>query len=164
MGAARGCPARVWVSGVGMDDERAVRALLAQHEALFPNGDVARLAANYRNPVAVFLPSGLRVEQTLADTVMALRRLWDVARGSGATKVRHRILALRGSTPGRMVALVEWTYLDAGESTVGVSRLRYFLARQNDGSLRIEMLEYELHAFPDAAGDMHRPPQPGILG
>lgn len=127
----------------------AVRELLSRHEALFLTGAVAELASDYLNPVAVFLPGGLRVEPTTADTVAALYRLQALATMSGAASVRHAVLAVGPIRAGRLSVLVGWDFHDGSLAVIAQSCVRYFLACQPDGAYLIEMLEYEKHAFPD---------------
>ncbi len=127
----------------------AVRELLARHEALFLTGTIVELASDYRNPVAVFLPDGLRVEQTAADTLAALCRLQALAVTAGAVSAQHSILSVSPVRAGRVSVLVGWDFRDARLALIAQSRVRYFLAVQPDGTYLIEMLEYEQHAFPD---------------
>jgi hypothetical protein len=129
-----------------------VRRLLARHEAMFSTGDAGELASDYRNPVAVFLPGGLRVEETPADTTATLRHLQVMARARGMVRVRPTVLGLRALRPDRPVVAVTWVFLDAQGHELARNRLRYFLAQQPDGRLLIEMLEYERTAF-DGDGD-----------
>lgn len=127
----------------------AVRELLSRHEALFPTGSIAELATDYLNPVAVFLPDGLRVEHTTADTVAAVCRLQEVARAAGMVSVHHAILGARAIRAGRVTLLVGWDFRDVTGNSIAESRVKYFLARQSSGAYMIEMLEIEQHAFPD---------------
>ncbi len=126
-----------------------VREMLARHEKVFPTRDVASLAADYRNPVAVFLPDGLRVEKTPEDTAATLRRLRQVALDHGTVSVRFQVLGIGEVRPDRPSVLVSWTFLGADGAVRGRSRVRYFMARQPDGGLLIEMLEYEATAFAE---------------
>jgi hypothetical protein len=126
-----------------------VRELFARHERMFVAGSAADLAADYRNPVAVFLPDGLRVERTPADTIAVLERLQTVARDNGVVAVRHAVADLRAMRPDRPAVTVAWTFLGARRIAVARSRVRYFLSRQVDGRFLIEMLEYEAIGFTE---------------
>jgi len=129
-----------------------VRLLIARHEDLFSAGDAGDLAADYRNPVAVFLPDGLRVEETPVDTAATLRSLQVVARKRGMVRVRALVLGLRAVRPDRPAVTVSWRFLDAAGHELARNRLKYFCAVQPDGRYLIEMLEYERAAF-DGDGD-----------
>lgn len=129
-----------------------VRKMLARHEGTFSTGDAGDLAADYRNPVAVFLPEGLRVEETAADTVAVLRRLQATARLNGVVRVTHAITELRAVRPDRPAVTVVWRFLDKTGQELARSRVRYFLAQTADGGFLIEMLEYERTGF-DGEGD-----------
>jgi hypothetical protein len=133
-----------------------VSRLLERHEAVFSRGDAGELARDYRNPVAVFLPGGLRVEETSADTMATLRRLQAIARERGMVRVRPLVLGLRTVRPHRPAVTVSWQFLDGQDREIARSRLRYFFAGQRDGRFLIEMLEYERVAF-DVDGDAWTP-------
>ncbi|MCU0907127.1 MAG: hypothetical protein MUF73_06685 [Rhodobacteraceae bacterium] len=124
-----------------------VRQLLARHEGVFSTGDAGDLAVDYRNPVAVFLPGGLRVEETPEVTRAVLRRLQAMARAQGVVRVRPLLVGVRAVRPDRPVVAVSWQFLDAQGREVARNRLSYFCAQQPDGRLMIEMLEYERTAF-----------------
>lgn len=124
-----------------------VSRMLARHEVVFSSGDAGNLGADYRNPVAVFLPEGLRVEETVEDTVAVLRRLQGAARQHGVVRFVHGIADVRMVRPDRPAVLVDWQFLDRAEREIARSRVRYFCAQQSDGRFLIEMLEYERTAF-----------------
>jgi hypothetical protein len=136
-----------------------VRLVLARHETVFVTGDAGELADGYRHPVAVFLPGGLRVEATPADTQAVLRRLQGIARARGMVRLRPTVVGLRALRPDRPAVTVSWQFLDAAGQELARNRVRYFFARQPDGRFLIEMLEYELTAF-DGDGAAW-PPKPG---
>lgn len=127
----------------------AVRNVLSQHEALFPDGPLALLAMNFAHPLAVYLPEGLRIEHTVADTIAALGRQQAVAREAGMRSVRHTILTATQVRPGRFTVLVQWDFLNLDQSCIADNWVRYFLSRQADGAYLIEMVEYIRRAFPD---------------
>lgn len=124
-----------------------VRMLIARHETRFSAGDAGELATDYRNPVAVFLPDGLRVEETPDHTAETLRRLQAMARERGMDSVRALILGLRAVRPDRPAVTVSWRFLDVAGREIARNRLRYFCVLQPDGRYLIEMLEYERTAF-----------------
>jgi hypothetical protein len=117
----------------------------------FSEGRVDRLSDHYVYPLVIYLPKGFRVEMTpkeTAETVFARRAAAVLA---GMQTVRLRIAEVAEMEGGRMPVRLSWDFLDSEGRTIARSTMRYFCRRAEDGTLRVEMIEFTEIAFPDAA-------------
>ena len=111
------------------------------------------MATHLRFPIPYYLPDRLLVfssPENIAKRFDAHRAYLQVCR---VTTIEARDLRLIDATPDRALVWLEWHYLSATNETLRRSEVQYVLCRDADpaatqGDLKIEMVDYDVVAFP----------------
>lgn len=122
------------------------------------------LVALFDTPLPIYSADGLRLRATLEDTKKSIQKLMRLAHAAGCVEVIYELESIETTRSGRQEkAQLVWKYLDAAGHVASQSRLIYYCGQNEDGDLRIQMVEYlspafpEVYAFvpPDKAGPRH---------
>lgn len=116
----------------------------------FAEGNLDDITDKYVYPLAIYYPTGVRMEKTPAETKNAIFTRRSAALAVGMDRVQvvlHEIGELDGD---RFSVLLDWRFLNAEGVAIGESTIRYFCKATTDGHIRVELIEFLKIAFPNA--------------
>jgi hypothetical protein len=116
----------------------------------FLTGDLDEFASRYTHPVAVYVGREIALELDAAGTRNAVARRRRAATEAGTREILPAILEIAKEADDRFMAIVRWSYRNAGGREIETSLIRYFFRRAPDGPYRIEIVEFLRQGFPGA--------------
>ena len=127
---------------------------------VFEAQDVEGMLELFTSPLPVYSDSGITLLSSREDTELALRCLIFEARAAGVRHQRRRVLGVKPSSMGQGTMYhVEWLFLGANGSVIATSEVKYYCGQEEDGTLRVFMVEYISAAFPEILADMPHVPE-----
>ncbi len=104
----------------------------------------------YAYPLALYIPGGMSIEASKAQTIAALTARRGMAVAHGATSIAASISHIDRSRSGRIVLDVMWTYLAEGGLPLDHTDLRYYCIADHPKPLKIELIEIGRFAFEES--------------
>ena len=125
-------------------------------------GRIEELARGYSVPLIVVLPDvepGFIVLASRKEVEHFFRLKHAGLQGAGISYLRVQVTDTQETAEGRYAAQVEWYYLSPEGEREGRTTARYFL-EQPDGSLSVQMIEFERITMPALVTWFHEAGQP----
>jgi len=132
--------------------KQSLQEFLDHLAGCFSSGDIEEIARHFKDPLPIYRNGGVFVEATalsVADTIFQIRS--EVLRRGVCcvtAKLREVERKRRNGTP----VIVEWTFYGPDDKIIAQSVVRYFCTPAEEGSFRVEMVEYLNVGLPGVFG------------